>query len=43
VKAGDPVVFVFAAGLLVAVAMIAGWLPSRKAANVDPMLALRYE
>jgi predicted permease len=43
VRADDPVVFVIAAGLLVAVALLAGWLPSRKAANVDPMVALRYE
>jgi len=43
VKAGDPIVFIISAGLLVAVALLAGWLPSRKAANVDPMVALRYE
>jgi predicted permease len=43
VKASDPIVFMIAAGLLVAVALLAGWLPSRKAANVDPMVALRHE
>jgi ABC-type antimicrobial peptide transport system permease subunit len=43
VRASDPFVFLIAAGLLVAVALLAGWLPSRKAASVDPMVALRYE
>jgi ABC-type antimicrobial peptide transport system permease subunit len=32
-----------AALLLGSVAMMAGWLPARKAAGVDPMIALRYD
>lgn len=43
VKASDPFVFVLAAILLAIVAMMAGWLPARKAAGVDPMVALRYD
>ena len=43
VKAGEPIVFISAAILLALVAATAGWIPSRKAASVDPMVALRYE
>jgi len=39
----DPITFATAALLIDAIAMLACWLPARKAAKVDPMVALRYE
>jgi ABC-type antimicrobial peptide transport system permease subunit len=43
VKPNDTATFVAVACVLGAAALAAGWIPARRAAQVDPLVALRYE
>ena len=42
-QGSDPASLIAATAILLAVALLAGYLPARRASHVDPMVALRYE
>ena len=39
----DPLTYATVSAVLVAIGLVASWLPARRAMRVDPMIALRYE
>lgn len=42
-KATDPVVLVGAVAVISSVSLLAGYIPARRAARIDPIYALRCE
>jgi putative ABC transport system permease protein len=42
-NSSDPPTLLIVAGILVSIALLASYLPARRAASVDPLRSLRYE
>src|ERR1700693_2480885 len=43
VRPTDPITFVAVVGLLTVIALVACWIPARRATRISPLVALRYE